>query len=254
MDSYLLTYNPSETFRNLRSLQEEISERGLARYTWRCHSKQLRRDDRVYWMRQGKEPRGIFASGWATGPTSGTGTRRIAHVVIEVLLDPDTTVFPVLGSRSAALGVRVWKHQRSGIRIPPEAAVALRIEWRKFLRRSVETGRVRARLPTFVEGAPSQILVSKRERNAKARELCLSTLGDRCKICGFSFGETYGPLGEGFAHVHHVDPLASGERHSRPTLDLIPVCANCHAMLHRRDPALSPAQLRRCLKRAGSRT
>jgi hypothetical protein len=33
-----------------------------------------------------------------------------------------------------------------------------------------------------------------------------------------------------------------------PKKDLIPVCANCHAMLHRQTPALKPDELRMLLK------
>ena len=49
------------------------------------------------------------------------------------------------------------------------------------------------------------------------------------------FGEVYGAVGAGYIHVHHVTPLSevTGEREIDPVTDLIPVCPNCHAMLHR---------------------
>lgn len=45
----------------------------------------------------------------------------------------------------------------------------------------------------------------------------------------------YGEIGAGYIHVHHLKPLAevTGEREIDPIADLIPVCPNCHAMLHR---------------------
>jgi len=83
-------------------------------------------------------------------------------------------------------------------------------------------------------------LQSKRDcrlRNDKIRH-ALKTNGGRlpCEVpnCQFDFEKVYGPLGKGFAHVHHLVSFASkrGRRLSGPT-DLAIVCANCHAMLHR---------------------
>jgi 5-methylcytosine-specific restriction protein A len=48
------------------------------------------------------------------------------------------------------------------------------------------------------------------------------------------FKDVYGDFADGFIHVHHVVPvsqLGSGYRID-PTVDLVPVCPNCHAMLH----------------------
>ena len=55
-----------------------------------------------------------------------------------------------------------------------------------------------------------------------------------CKACGFSFFEKYGELGRGFIEAHHITPLSSSgdERNSRIS-DLVPLCANCHRMIHR---------------------
>jgi 5-methylcytosine-specific restriction protein A len=48
------------------------------------------------------------------------------------------------------------------------------------------------------------------------------------------FEETYGQLGRGFIHVHHIVPIATiGKEYKLdPVNDLVPVCPNCHAMLH----------------------
>ena len=79
------------------------------------------------------------------------------------------------------------------------------------------------------------------EWDPRARQLCIARYGTDCAICGFSFGETYGKVGEGFIHVHHLRPLAEvGEEYKvDPIADLRPVCPNCHAVLHRRVPAYS---------------
>ena len=85
------------------------------------------------------------------------------------------------------------------------------------------------------EGAIKKVLINQYERNPIARNACISKHGCSCAVCDMNFKETYGDIGEGFIHVHHIVPLhqikhdyvVDGET------DLIPVCPNCHAMLHK---------------------
>jgi 5-methylcytosine-specific restriction protein A len=61
------------------------------------------------------------------------------------------------------------------------------------------------------------------------------------------FSELYGPdVGGDFIHVHHREPIAeaSGEYIVDPVRDLVPVCPNCHYMLHTDAPPLRPEFLR----------
>ena len=67
----------------------------------------------------------------------------------------------------------------------------------------------------------------------------------RCQVCGFSFGETYGDLGESFIECHHLTPVSELKAGATTNLsDLVVVCSNCHRMLHRRRPWLTAAELR----------
>lgn len=102
---------------------------------------------------------------------------------------------------------------------------------------------------TFPEGTLERVEVNHYERDHRARRLCLAHWGSRCATCDLDFGECYGPLGQGFIHVHHILELSSvGPGYQvDPVNDLRPVCPNCHAMLHRRCPALSIDELRRLL-------
>jgi hypothetical protein len=103
--------------------------------------------------------------------------------------------------------------------------------------------------PEAEEGTETRRLVVHRSRESRLREAKLLQArqeGDgrlRCEVpgCGFDFKETYGALGEGYAHVHHVEALAGRKAPSKTRLsELAVVCANCHAMIHRggenRDP------------------
>ena len=87
----------------------------------------------------------------------------------------------------------------------------------------------------LIEGAKKTLIVNQYERNPEARRQCIEAHGCYCHVCGLDFGKKYGEIGEGFIHVHHLVPISTiGEGYVvDPVKDLIPVCPNCHAMLHR---------------------
>jgi 5-methylcytosine-specific restriction protein A len=89
------------------------------------------------------------------------------------------------------------------------------------------------------EGKQNLIEVNVYERNIKARAICIEHYGYKCQVCGFQFSKKYKNIGECFIHVHHIKPLSEikGEYIVDPIQDLVPVCANCHAMIHQRKPA-----------------
>jgi 5-methylcytosine-specific restriction protein A len=104
----------------------------------------------------------------------------------------------------------------------------------------------------YSEGKAKQVLVNTYERNLVARQVCIDHYGASCKVCDFDFQKTFGEIGKGFIHIHHIVDLATiGEEYSvDPISDLIPVCPNCHAMLHRQRPAYKIEDLRGILKKS----
>jgi 5-methylcytosine-specific restriction enzyme A len=75
--------------------------------------------------------------------------------------------------------------------------------------------------------------------------MCLHHYGYACRICSFSFGESFGAEAASLIHVHHVEPLSeSGPRQTDPVRDLIPVCPNCHLVIHSRKPCLTLDEVR----------
>jgi HNH endonuclease len=99
---------------------------------------------------------------------------------------------------------------------------------------------------TYIEGLSRQVLVNAFERSSAARENCINHYGPICMACAIDFTIVYGAIGAGFIHVHHTKPLSSVATSYQvdPIKDLVPVCPNCHAMLHRREPPLSIEELR----------
>ena len=86
------------------------------------------------------------------------------------------------------------------------------------------------------EGLKTTVSVNKYERNHVARTKCIEFHGCSCAVCGFDFQKVYGEIGKKFIHVHHITPLHTiNEKYKVDyKLDLIPVCPNCHAMLHKK--------------------
>lgn len=88
------------------------------------------------------------------------------------------------------------------------------------------------------EGSKLRIVVNRYERSKKAREKCIEHWKLSCSVCKMEFENVYGELGKGFIHVHHKVPLSEiGKKYKiDPIKDLVPVCPNCHAMLHKKKP------------------
>ncbi|MEG1334582.1 MAG: HNH endonuclease [Bacteroides sp.] len=100
------------------------------------------------------------------------------------------------------------------------------------------------------EGKKIGTYTTRYERDPKLRQQALSFHGYTCMVCGFNFLKAYGDIGRGFIHVHHVNPLfETGEQIVNPKTDLVPVCPNCHCMIHRdKNNTLTVEQLKCMLK------
>lgn len=96
------------------------------------------------------------------------------------------------------------------------------------------------------EGVKKTVIVNSYERNTKARELCIKHWQAICSVCNFEFEKIYGELGKHFIHVHHLIPIWEiGKSYQvDPINDLRPVCPNCHAMLHKKEPPLKIEELK----------
>ena len=97
-----------------------------------------------------------------------------------------------------------------------------------------------------MEGNRLTSVTNRYERNPALRATCIDHYGVTCQVCGFDFESAYGKLGKDYCQVHHITPLSEiAENHYVDALrDLIPLCANCHAMIHRGEKMLLPDQLK----------
>lgn len=105
---------------------------------------------------------------------------------------------------------------------------------------------------TFQEGSEYEIRGIRYERDKTARTQCIeyyraldSNHKCRCQICGMNFEDVYGSIGKDFIEIHHIVPISKrgGNYDVNPSKDLIPLCSNCHAMIHKGN--VSVEELRR---------
>ena len=105
--------------------------------------------------------------------------------------------------------------------------------------------------PLLIEGAIKEVTLTVHERDPRARKECIAHYGPRCYICGFDFSEKYGTDFQGLIHVHHIIPLStkSTPYNVDPINDLIPVCPNCHLVLHSNPTgAYTPEEIKQLIK------
>ena len=99
------------------------------------------------------------------------------------------------------------------------------------------------------EGGTTYVETTVYERNPLARKKCIAYYGTHCSVCSFSFAAKYGDNAKDYTHVHHLTPMASiGQEYViDPIKDLRPVCPNCHAVIHLRQPPYSIDEVKKML-------
>lgn len=247
-----------------------LKRRGFIDSRWSCGiTKRIEPGDRLFLLRQGREPRGIMASGVSRSrpylddhwDEERSGKALYVKSRFDALLDPEKDgVLPLGSLRDGPLGSVNWRTQSSGISVAPTAAAELERRWSVFLeQRGQSPMAIPEEIPTpalYFEGASRTVAVNAYERDPRARKACIEHHGTTCAVCGIDFGVVYGERGRGFIHVHHVVPLAKvGKGYVvNPVKDLRPVCPNCHAILHRGADVLSVQELRDIIKDESSNT
>jgi 5-methylcytosine-specific restriction enzyme A len=119
-----------------------------------------------------------------------------------------------------------------------------------FIKKDIESEKAENFEPK-TEGGIKNYYAKRYERNPENRRMAIEIHGTVCAVCEFDFEKVYGERGKGFIEVHHTEPLGSltEEKIIDPGTDLIPVCSNCHRMIHRRqDHILSIEEVKKLLR------
>lgn len=243
MSAYLLVWNPKAwEWEDIDSEIEKVSKIGKFEKFWSCGvTKKIKPGDRLFLVKVGTQPKGIIAAGYATSNVilDEEGTLRV-HGEFDTLLHPERdTILGMDILTTGDLSVQNWTPQASGQSIKEEIINELEEKW--FLLTNREKPLVsklgkKSEALNYSEGESNQTTITRYERNPYARKMCIEKYGYTCTVCNFNFEKSYGESGKGFIHIHHLQTIASiGKTYKvDPVKDLRPVCANCHAIIHRR--------------------
>lgn len=104
-----------------------------------------------------------------------------------------------------------------------------------------------------MEGATIEERHKRYERSRINRNACIAIHGYKCEICGFDFEQVYGDIGRSFIEVHHIEPISSFAlpKYVDPRNDLIPLCSNCHSIIHRKQPPYTPVEIKEIISNRG---
>jgi 5-methylcytosine-specific restriction protein A len=107
-----------------------------------------------------------------------------------------------------------------------------------------------------LEGEKSTVLQNKYERSRFNRAMCLRAHGFNCMACGDKLSNKYGVVAQELVHVHHITPVSTlgGATVVDPIRDLVPLCPNCHNVIHRRNPPFSIEELKAIISQAPKST
>ena len=97
---------------------------------------------------------------------------------------------------------------------------------------------------TINEGTLTMVKTKVYKRSSKLRQHAINYYTSsegrvKCKVCCFDFEDFYGEYGKGFIEIHHQKPVFQfdGDDTLKTIKDalenVIPVCSNCHRMIHR---------------------
>lgn len=252
MTAIILGWNPDRwNDWNYAAAVDRVAATGLHLERWSAGGRSsVAAGTDVWLLLQGDHGRGLIGHGVvvseqpeagppsvvsAGAPTDEAGSDEAA-VSVQVAFDsllPAGEQIAVDVLTEALPGVPWDDDDAAGLSVEPAEEAAIRALWRDF-------GPLPGPDPTrpgpgtYPQDAVTRVVVNRYEQDPDARRACIALHGNSCAACGFSFEQTYGEIGLDFIPVHHLVPvsqLGSGYELD-PLTDLIPLCANCHAMAH----------------------
>lgn len=269
MATFLVAWNPEYWTWDESDLARKVAitrKGGKAKEPWSFgRSAKARPGDRVFLIKLGQHPKGLVGSGHVVAKPKVDRHYADPDKPPQFYVDIDwdylvngykTVVIPIEELKDAPFSKQLWSTQTSGISIKPDVAAALERLWaeRTGVSGGSWIGEENLGVVVHMEGGKSQVVVNRFERDPAARAACIAHFGCKCAVCEVDLEAVYGPAAAGFIHVHHIKPLATtGKTRIDPRRDLRPVCPNCHAIIHRGEPAYSVEAVRGFLRQASRR-
>jgi 5-methylcytosine-specific restriction protein A len=241
---FVLTWNPSKwklTKKELDPVIKVTAQGGIHNGRWATGNRKsgIEAGDHVFLFRQETE-RGLVAYGRALGGIfqeahwngSGKDANYIEIGWVEWVNTDER--LPVERMKAVTEDSNWDSVLAGGIKLSEDDGRRLLAEWNIDAKPRPNDRSGDEAVQGLREGAKTTVEVNRYERNRRARSECIAHHGAICAACEMDFAARYGGIGYGFIHVHHVVPIASiGESYVLdPIKDLIPLCPNCHAMIH----------------------
>lgn len=154
--TYLLTWNPNNWDGEITSPMN-----------WSCgHTKRIRVGDRLFIMRQGREPRGVCVSGWAVSDAFEDEDGRFVGMSVEISLNSEAE--PILSrlmldelNRGVDRPMK-WGIQSSGTQIPDDVAQRLERAWKELCQsQSIRPSPTLAGEALDISTSPSAVVAGK---------------------------------------------------------------------------------------------
>jgi predicted HNH restriction endonuclease len=114
------------------------------------------------------------------------------------------------------------------------------------------------------EGSLTEVSKTQRQRSQllrklKIKELKLQNERLSCCACGFVFEDKYDGIGKDFIIIHHLKPVHTIDETETSQLVgdalrlVVPVCSNCHSIIHKKEPMMTIAELKLIIDSQSSR-
>lgn len=145
MAVYLLSWDPTKwDWRNIQEQADQVSRAAPVVRQWSCGTnRRIFNGDTVWFIRQGREPRGIFARGVVTRGSYEASNVDVQDanrgrntLVVDVRLTnlenaSSRVVVPRTALKGGQLGKFLWDIRESGVKIPEAVAAELELAWSK---------------------------------------------------------------------------------------------------------------------------
>ena len=146
MRTWLVNWNPAkypwdDYLNGYNTLRGELAQQGWVYYKWTVgNTKSIHVGDRIFMLKQGAQPRGIVASGWAasdvlTGPHYDRNVRkqvRRIYIKFDRILDVDTGEHLPLDVLKIAAPNYNWTPMSSGQSMPDNVSTVVEKLWAEF--------------------------------------------------------------------------------------------------------------------------
>lgn len=244
--AFLFAWNPKYyPWQNVQEMLKDPTD-----FNWLCWTRNIPIGSRVFFIRLGDNVRGIVGTGRTTSESypdknykDESKISRYCDIKIDFFQEMPVISYDDLPRFDKTNKKVMWSTRASGIRLPEDIAEWLAVRLSNNNENfCCQDNDIPEEIPEiYREGKAIGIFVNKYERDQNARAECIKHWGDSCSACGINLKDIYGHVADHFIMVHHLRPIASiGKEYIVDAKnDLRPVCPNCHAVIHRRNPPYS---------------